>query len=215
MGGVAPRVCGRGRGAHQALAEAAARQEACIACRHDLRDLFCVRAARRRSVQAKLSPSGHVAVEMLKGKMACGAAASCASTRRPGGQAAALELRRRCTFLCRWMMEQALRRARIPALLLLVVASTAATASDCPKLPACHGCGCRGGTGYRDSAHHCVGFLNLDRVCGPAPNHARCTCEAHPNAGLNLECALSKSTRKRHRAESETKACWMPRDTPS
>ncbi len=68
---------------------------------------------------------------------------------------------------------------------------SAAEAYDCPERPACTGCGCRGGTGYRAPNGHCVGFRELTRVCGAEPAKA-CTFENAPNTGLNRECALAK-----------------------
>jgi hypothetical protein len=64
-----------------------------------------------------------------------------------------------------------------------------ASATDCPKWPRCHGCGCAGGTGYRAPDKHCVGFQELDTVCGNPPT--RCVFENAPNTGANQECALA------------------------
>jgi hypothetical protein len=66
-------------------------------------------------------------------------------------------------------------------------ASNQAFANDCPQLPPCSGCGCRGGPGYRSPDGHCVGFRELSRVCGPNPTSV-CTFENAPNTGLNREC---------------------------
>jgi hypothetical protein len=43
----------------------------------------------------------------------------------------------------------------------------------------CTGCGCKGGPGYRDAQHRCVGYGNLIQKCGPPP-HAGCTAECAP-----------------------------------
>ena len=65
----------------------------------------------------------------------------------------------------------------------------AAFAGNCPERPACHGCGCKGGTGYRAPDGHCVGFRELPRVCGNDPAKV-CIFENFPNTGLNHDCAL-------------------------
>src|SRR5271154_5299860 len=54
---------------------------------------------------------------------------------------------------------------------------------------ACHGCGCKGGPGYRAPDGHCVGFRELDTVCGNPPT--RCVFENAPGTGENRECALA------------------------
>src|SRR5258708_607755 len=59
----------------------------------------------------------------------------------------------------------------------------------CPERPPCHGCGCKGGPGYRAPDGHCVGFRELDKVCGNPPN--RCVFENAPGTGENRECALA------------------------
>jgi hypothetical protein len=61
--------------------------------------------------------------------------------------------------------------------------------AGCPERPACHGCGCKGGPGYRAPDGHCVGFKELDKVCGNPPN--RCVFENAPGTGENRECALA------------------------
>ncbi|AVO46089.1 hypothetical protein C6569_13975 [Phreatobacter cathodiphilus] len=75
----------------------------------------------------------------------------------------------------------------------------------CPDLPPCQGCGCRGGPGYRGPDNRCVGFRQLDRVCGVPPT-TRCTFEgSSPNTGMNAECALQprqNNARSRSRQES-------------
>ena len=45
-----------------------------------------------------------------------------------------------------------------------------------PSLPACRGCGCKGGPGYRDSRGHCVGWDRLEQACGSPPTD-RCRAE--------------------------------------
>jgi hypothetical protein len=65
----------------------------------------------------------------------------------------------------------------------------AAGYAACPERPACHGCGCKGGPGYRAPDGHCVGFRELDQVCGNPPN--RCVFENAPGTGENRECALA------------------------
>lgn len=40
----------------------------------------------------------------------------------------------------------------------------------------CRGCGCKGGPGFRDQQHRCVGYADLIRKCGPPP-HAACVAE--------------------------------------
>ena len=59
----------------------------------------------------------------------------------------------------------------------------------CPERPPCHGCGCNGGPGYRAPDGHCVGFRELDKVCGNPPD--RCVFENAPGTGANHECALA------------------------
>jgi len=63
-----------------------------------------------------------------------------------------------------------------------------AAAENCPERPACHGCGCKGGPGYRGPNGQCVGFKNLDKVCG-VPPATHCTFENAPGTGANAECA--------------------------
>lgn len=45
-----------------------------------------------------------------------------------------------------------------------------------PSLPPCHGCGCKGGPGYRAPNGRCVGWKDLARTCGPTLPGA-CTAE--------------------------------------
>jgi hypothetical protein len=61
--------------------------------------------------------------------------------------------------------------------------------ADCPDRPACRGCGCKGGPGYRGPDGKCVGFKNLTKVCGDPPD-LRCTFENAPGTGANHDCAL-------------------------
>ena len=70
---------------------------------------------------------------------------------------------------------------------LVVLPSVGFTA--CPERPPCHGCGCKGGPGYRGPDGDCVGFRELDKVCGNPP--ARCVFENAPGTGANRECALA------------------------
>ena len=61
----------------------------------------------------------------------------------------------------------------------------------CPDRPACRGCGCKGGPGYRHNASgRCVGFKELYKKCGNPPDPRRCTFENAPGTGANRECAL-------------------------
>lgn len=61
----------------------------------------------------------------------------------------------------------------------------------CPERPACKGCGCKGGPGYRGPDGKCVGFKQLTKVCGDPPD-LRCTFENAPGTGENRECALGR-----------------------
>ena len=63
--------------------------------------------------------------------------------------------------------------------------------AQCPDRPACRGCGCKGGPGYRGPDGTCVGFKDLARVCGDPPT-SRCAFENAPGTGLNRDCALGK-----------------------
>lgn len=45
-----------------------------------------------------------------------------------------------------------------------------------PSLPRCHGCGCKGGPGYRGPSGNCVGWDRLNDVCGSPPTR-RCAAE--------------------------------------
>ena len=82
-----------------------------------------------------------------------------------------------------------------PPVYALVPPSDTKPAVRCPKLPACVGCGCRGGTGYRAPDDHCVGFRELAKVCGPVPTRV-CKFENAPNTGRNKVC--TKRRPKRH-----------------
>jgi hypothetical protein len=45
-----------------------------------------------------------------------------------------------------------------------------------PSLPPCHGCGCKGGPGYRGPNGRCVAWRELARICGPSLP-GRCAAE--------------------------------------
>jgi len=70
--------------------------------------------------------------------------------------------------------------------------------ADCPDRPACRGCGCKGGPGYRGPNGKCVGFKNLTKVCGDPPDQ-RCTFENAPGSGLNHDCALGLDGDDQHK----------------
>src|SRR3954469_6503955 len=60
----------------------------------------------------------------------------------------------------------------LPGLLLLDGEGpvTPASATGCPERPPCKGCGCKGGPGYRArDTDRCVGFRELDKICGTRP----------------------------------------------
>jgi len=61
--------------------------------------------------------------------------------------------------------------------------------AKCPERATCHGCGCKGGPGYRAPDGHCVGFVELTKVCGTPPE-TRCKFENAPGTGANHDCAL-------------------------
>jgi hypothetical protein len=73
------------------------------------------------------------------------------------------------------------------------VAATVVTPAlaRCPDRPACKGCGCKGGPGYRGPDGRCVGFKQLSKVCGNPPE-TFCTFENAPGTGLNRDCALGR-----------------------
>lgn len=63
----------------------------------------------------------------------------------------------------------------------------------CQDLPRCRGCGCRGGPGYRDrDTKKCVGYEDLERVCGRDPK-TRCDFENAPNTGVNRVCVTGET----------------------
>lgn len=64
----------------------------------------------------------------------------------------------------------------------------------CPERPACKGCGCKGGPGYRGPDGRCVGFKQLAKVCGTPPE-TRCTFENAPGTSENRECALGNEAK--------------------
>ncbi len=86
--------------------------------------------------------------------------------------------------------------------ILLVPAVPAGAA--CPERPACRGCGCKGGPGYRAPDGRCVGFRSLDRICG-VPPETHCVFGNATGTGANRDCALAERPRKR-RAGSEREA---------
>jgi hypothetical protein len=76
------------------------------------------------------------------------------------------------------------------AFVLLALATATAVATGCPDRPACKGCGCKGGPGYRGPDGRCVGFKTLNKICGNPPE-LKCTFENAPGTGLNHDCALA------------------------
>ena len=87
--------------------------------------------------------------------------------------------------------------------LLLIFTTTGPLPGDaagCPERPACRGCGCKGGPGYRGPDGQCVGYRDLERVCGDPPT-SRCIFENAPGTGLNKECATRGKRPKKQRAE--------------
>jgi hypothetical protein len=79
----------------------------------------------------------------------------------------------------------------IALIVLISLASAPASAQGCDldKSP-CSGCGCKGGPGYRHvETQRCVGFRQLDALCGSPPT-ARCVPENAPGTGENRDCAL-------------------------
>ncbi|GGF88760.1 hypothetical protein GCM10007301_55880 [Azorhizobium oxalatiphilum] len=83
----------------------------------------------------------------------------------------------------------------LAAFLLVPPAAGAAEAAGCPERPACTGCGCKGGPGYRGPDGRCVGFRELAKVCGDPPDR-RCVFENAPGTGLNRECATAPSRKR-------------------
>jgi len=56
----------------------------------------------------------------------------------------------------------------------------------------CHGCGCKGGPGWRHIASgRCVGFRDLAAKCGDPPSVKLCIFENAPGTGANRDCALA------------------------
>ncbi|PZA12574.1 hypothetical protein DNX69_10510 [Rhodopseudomonas palustris] len=86
------------------------------------------------------------------------------------------------------------RRFAVCAAFLVAWTWPAAGEAACPELPPCKGCGCKGGTGYRAPDGHCVGFRELDRVCGAPPT--RCVFENAPGTGANRECAAAPRSQR-------------------
>jgi hypothetical protein len=109
------------------------------------------------------------------------------------------------------------RRSRpLRVWLLLPVLATLTMAADlppddpgfCPPNKACHGCGCAGGPGYRGPNGHCVGYRDLERICGTPPT-ARCTFENAPGTGAHEACAL------RPRGQQERRPSADPGGSPA
>jgi hypothetical protein len=86
----------------------------------------------------------------------------------------------------------------LQAILLIFTATSSAPAgaAGCPERPACYGCGCKGGPGYRGPNGQCVGYRDLDRICGNPPE-TYCIFENAPGTGLNKECATRGRDRKK------------------
>ncbi|MDB5620827.1 MAG: hypothetical protein JWQ24_5065 [Tardiphaga sp.] len=83
------------------------------------------------------------------------------------------------------------RRALLGMLASIVLAAAWPVSTGhaaCPERPACKGCGCKGGPGYRATGGHCVGFRELDKICGNPPT--RCMFENAPGTGENRASAL-------------------------
>lgn len=91
------------------------------------------------------------------------------------------------------------RTRQAVALLVLLTAALAfqnpAFGTGCPERPACKGCGCKGGPGYRGPDGKCVGFKALDKICG-VPPETRCIFENAPGTGANHDCALAPKKAK-------------------
>ena len=91
--------------------------------------------------------------------------------------------------------ERVMQECASQALLAMLIAAFAVWPvsvghAACPERPPCHGCGCKGGPGYRGPDDQCVGFRELDKVCGNPPT-TRCKFENAPGTGENRECALA------------------------
>lgn len=93
------------------------------------------------------------------------------------------------------------RRPRIVAIaVMLAVAAMVsfdeqAEAKCAPSTGCCHGCGCKGGPGWREMAtERCVGFRDIDQKCGRPPSNRLCVFENAPGTGANRDCALAPAT---------------------
>lgn len=78
---------------------------------------------------------------------------------------------------------------------LLLLMPVSAIEAACAERPACKGCGCKRGPGYRGPDGRCVGFKALHKVCGDPPE-MRCTFENAPGTGLNHACVLGAPSRR-------------------
>ena len=96
---------------------------------------------------------------------------------------------------CIWLLPSLL------AILIITAQLHPAAADGCPERPACHGCGCKGGPGYRAPDGHCVGFKALAHTCGTPPSE-RCTFENAPGTGANAECAMQSHSRRQQPAHA-------------
>lgn len=79
-------------------------------------------------------------------------------------------------------------------------AGIVATPRGDPSLPACRGCGCKGGPGYRGPDGRCVGWKDLSRSCG-TPLPGRCIAEG-PAAGADAVADQQDMIRARSRRKS-------------
>jgi hypothetical protein len=58
----------------------------------------------------------------------------------------------------------------------------------------CHGCGCKGGPGWRHIATgRCVGFRDLAAKCGEPPSPKLCIFENAPGTGANRDCEIGRA----------------------
>lgn len=74
----------------------------------------------------------------------------------------------------------------------LAVLATPAETRCLIDRPPCHGCGCKGGPGWREIATgRCVGFRDIDQKCGRPPSPTLCVFENAPGTGANRDCALA------------------------
>ncbi len=79
--------------------------------------------------------------------------------------------------------------------LAIVAATTPAPARCLLDRTPCHGCGCKGGPGWREIATgRCVGFRDIDQRCGRPPSPSLCVFENAPGTGANRDCALAPAT---------------------